>query len=239
MGSLATRGVTGEYRFKRHPSSGDHGHILPVKTLIPEISSSNAAVGAGLQRTTRNQGPMWNIDALADEVERLLGTRSDVAIADDATVRLQGVLDDTLTALIARLRRDFRSNQLEEPVHRLLVEMFDGATVDKTAGSGEHGADFVVRETDRFDQERTTVVQLKDYEDVLSGDRPLEQVRDAFSWWAPVSAAVILSTAGREAPAFAKARDELAEKLGIPVTVVLGHQLARWFLAHLEAVAAD
>jgi hypothetical protein len=50
---------------------------------------------------------------------------------------------------------------------------------------------------------------------------------------------VILTTASREDDAFAKARDQLSEDLGIPVSVVLGDQLARWFLAHLEAVAAD
>jgi hypothetical protein len=32
-----------------------------------------------------------------------------------------------------------------------------------------------VREADCFDHERTTVIQLKDYEDVLSGARPLER----------------------------------------------------------------
>src|SRR4051812_33067110 len=156
--------VTGTYRFARHPRTGDHGHILPVKTLVAEISSSNANVGAGLRRTMRNQGPMWNIDALADEVDRLLAAPTDVAVADDATIRLQGVLSDTITGLMERLRRDFRANQLEEPVHRLLVQMFDGATVEHTGGRGEHGADFVVFETDRFDHVRTTVVQLKDYE---------------------------------------------------------------------------
>lgn len=233
--------ATGGYRFERHPDTGDHGHILRVKTLLPEISSSNAAVGAGLQRTMRSQGPMWNIDALGDEVERLLAasTDGDITVADDATVRLKGVLDDTLSALMERLRRDFRANQLEEPVHRLLVQMFEGALVEKTGGAGEHGADFVIRERDRFDHERTTVVQLKDYEEVLSGDRPLAQIREAFRWWAPVAGAVLLSTATREDPQFAKARDELAEELGIPVTVVLGRQLASWFLANLEAVAAD
>ena len=52
-------------------------------------------------------------------------------------------------------------------------------------------------------------------------------------------AAVILTTAERETPDFATAREELSEELGIPVSAVLGDQLARWFLAHLEAVAAD
>lgn len=230
--------VVGPYRFEQHPLTRDHGHILPVRTLVVEISSSNAAVGAGLQRTMRSQGPMWNIDGLADEVQRLLQATGDVAVPDDATTRLRGVLDDTLTALIDRLRQDFRSNQLEEPVFRLLRQMFETATVTKTAGPGEHGADFVIRETDRFDHERTTVVQLKDYEHVLDGDRPLEQIREAYGWYAP-AAAVIITTATREDTNFAKARDTLSEQLGIPVTVVLGKQLATWFLAHLEAVAAD
>lgn len=233
--------ATGGYRFEPHPETGDHGHILAVETLVDEISSTNAAVGAGLQRTMRTQGPMWNIDGLGDEVERLLAAaaQTDVTVADDATVRLRGVLEDTLAGLMERLRRDFQANQLEEPVHRLLVQMFDAAKVEKTAGRGEHGADFILRERDRFEHERTTVVQLKDYEQVLSGSRPLDQIREAHQWWAPVTAAVILSTAAREDLAFATARDELSEELGIPVTVVLGEQLARWFLAHLESVAAD
>lgn len=198
--------AAGGYRFDRHPSTGDHGHVLRVSTLLREISSTNAAVEAGLQRTMRSQGPMWSIDTLGHEVERLVeaGRGIDLAVADDATVRLKGVLDDTLSALMSRLRRDFRSNQLEEPVHRLLVHLFEGGAVDKTAGAGEHGADFVIRERDRFDHERTTVVQLKDYEEVLSGGRPLDQIREAHEWWAPVSAAVILSTAAREDPGFAK-----------------------------------
>jgi hypothetical protein len=89
------------------------------------------------------------------------------------------------------------------------------------------------RETDRFDHERATVIQLKDYE-VLSGDRPLEQIREAYEWYSP-QAAVILTTAGREASAFATARDALSEEIGIPVSVVLGHQLAAWFLGHLRS----
>jgi hypothetical protein len=95
-----------------------------------------------------------------------------------------------------------------------------------------------VREADRFDHERTTVIQLKDYEGVLSGARPLEQIREAYHWYGP-AAAVIITTAGREASDFGVARDKLSEELGIPVTVVHGQQLARWFLSHLEAVAAD
>lgn len=231
--------VRGTYRYEPHAATGDHGHVLPVKTLVPEISSSNAAVGAGLQRTMRNRGPMWNIDALNAEIERLLNADHDLAIGDDATVRLQSILDDTLAGLLERIRQEFRSTQLEEPVHRLLNHVFDDAKIEDKTGPGEHGADFVVRETDRFGHEHTTVVQLKDYVEVLSGSRPLEQIEEACAWYAPVSAAVILSTAAVEDGDFALAREELSERLSVPVTTVLGRQLGRWFLAHLEAVAAD
>jgi hypothetical protein len=40
-------------------------------------------------------------------------------------------------------------------------------------------ADFTVTETNVFGHERVTVVQLKDYPEVLSGDVPLSQIRQA------------------------------------------------------------
>jgi len=231
--------VTGSYRFERHPVYGDYGHILPVRTLIADIASSNRAVGAGLQRTMRNQGPMWNIDGLAEEVQRLLLAQADLAIADTATERLKDILDETLDGLREGLRQGFRATQLEEPVRRLLVQVFPDARIEKHAGPAEHGADFLLIETDRFNHERATVVQLKDHEDVLNEYRALEQVADAYGHYEGVTAAVILTTADREDAAFATAREALSERLGIPVSTVLGPTLARWFLANLEAVAAD
>lgn len=231
--------VTGPYRFERHPVSGDHGHILPVKTLVPEIASSNTAVSAHLQRTMRNQGPMWNIDALSKHVDRLVAAGSDAARGDTETDRLKNLLDATVQALLPELRDHFRGNQLEAPVLRLLTHMFPEADVRKHAGPHEQGADFIITESDVFEHERRTVVQLKDYAEVLSGDRPLQQIREAFSAHAPVAAAVLLTTALEEDSDFTRARDELQEELGIPVTTVLGPQLATWFLANLEAIAAD
>lgn len=231
--------VVGAYRFERHRTSGDHGHILPVRTIVPDIASSNSAVSARLQRTMRNQSPMWNIDALSTDLDRLVDARDTVARGDAPTDRLNNVLNDTLDGLLPRLRVDFRANQLEEPVFRLLNHLFPTAAVEKRAGPHEQGADFFIVETDTFGHEQRTVVQLKDYAQELSGTTPLNQIREAATAYAPLSAAVILTTAQAESRDFSRARDELREELGIPVTTVLGPQLARWFLAHLEAIAAD
>jgi hypothetical protein len=231
--------VVGDYRFERHPRSGDHGHILPVKTLVADIASSNTAVGAPLQRTMRNQGPMWNIDGLSKYVDRLVAAGSDAARGDGPTDRLKNILNEARNALLPQLRDSFQANQLEEPVLRLLTHMFPEADVQKHAGPSERGADFLIVESNAFDHERRTVVQLKDYAEVLSGARPLQQIREAFSAHAPVAAAVIVTTALEEQSQFSRARDDLSEELGIPVTTVLGPQLASWFFANLEAIAAD
>lgn len=187
----------------------------------------------------RNQGPMWNIDGLREHVDRLLALGDAAASGDAPTDRLTNVLNDTLGGLLPRLRDDFRANQLEEPVHRLLRQLFPMADVEKRAGPHEHGADFVIVETNAFEHDHRTVVQLKDYAKQLTGTAALNQIREAATWYAPVSAAVIITTAQEESRQFSRARDDLAEELGIPVTTVLGPQLARWFMANLEVIAAD
>jgi hypothetical protein len=226
---LPVRPASQDARSRPHPA----GQVAVVGHLADQCRG---------QRTTpaddAQSGPDVEHHALADDVTRLLEAGTEVAAPDGASVRLQAVLNDTLTRLLDRVRDDFQANQLEEPVHRLLDRVFDDASVERKTGPGEHGADFVIREADRFGHEHTTVVQLKDYA-TLSGDRPLDQVREAVAWYAPVSAAVILSTASEETNDFSRARDELSEELGIPVKAVLGRQLAQWFLVHLEAVAAD
>lgn len=230
--------ITEAYRFDPHPLSGDHGHILGCKTLVPEIAPTSVVVDASLQRTMRNQGPMWNIDALAPAVRRLVEDADAVRAPSDVTDRLRALLDDTIEGLRPRLREGFQANQLEEPVRRLLQHRFPDATVEMTAGPHERGADFVVRETDGFGHERTTVVQLKD-QDPLDNVRALEQAQEAVDAHSPASAAVIVTTALSEGREFARRRAELEEALGLPLTVVLGHELVSWFLAHLEAITAD
>jgi hypothetical protein len=207
--------------------------------VVSEIASSNTAVSAHLQRTMRNQGPMWNVDGLSADIDRLVAAGEAAARGDGPTDRLKNVLGETVRALLPQLRDNFQANQLEEPVLRLLTHMFPDADVQKHAGPSERGADFLIVESNVFEHERRTVVQLKDYAAVLSGTRPLEQISEAFSAHAPVAAAVILTTALAEDSDFARARDELQEELGIPVTTVLGPLLATWFLANLEAIAAE
>lgn len=236
-GRWALMRITGPYRYEIHRASGDYGHILPVETVVSEIAPENAAVDAGLVRTMRCSQPMWSIDHLSGSVDKLLATDADVARVDSDSVRLRGVLDSTLDKLLQDVREGFQANQLERPVYRLLTLVFDDAAVEDLTGRGEHGADFYVSETDRFGIDRSTVVQLKDH-DPLNDIRALEQVEEAFEHYRP-SAAVIIATAHSEDASFEKARVELSERLGIPVTTVLGRELAQWFLAHLEALATD
>jgi hypothetical protein len=94
----------------------------------------------------------------------------------------------------------------------------------------------VIDELDVFGNARTTVVQLKDH-DRLNDLHALDQIRRACTAYAPVHAAAIITTAAEEDASFAAARQLLGTELQIPVSVVLGEQLARWLLGSLEAIA--
>lgn len=94
-----------------------------------------------------------------------------------------------------------------------------------------------MNEADVFGHERRTILQLKDHQ-LGASTRALEQVEEACDAYAPVAAAVIISTADED-PEFAAQRERLAEDLGIPITPVLGKELAAWFLKHLDEIASD
>lgn len=210
-----------------------------METVVADIANSNAAVGAGLRRTMRNPSPMWSINPLADELAVIREAEGSLAQADTPTARLEQILEETLASLLETLRGHFRANQLEGPVLRLLQQLFPPpAQVLDRRGPKEHGADFIVTNNDAFGREHVTVIQLKDHPKVLDDTEALEQIRDAANTYSP-TAAVILTTAAREASGFSQRREELEEELGIPITTVLGRQLAAWFLGNLEALAAD
>ena len=83
-------------------------------------------------------------------------------------------------------------------------------------------------------------MQLKDYERELSGTRPLDQIREAYAAHAPITAAVILTTAQSRGSRFLTRPGRAPGGTWHPREHVASDpQLARWFLAHLEAIAAD
>jgi hypothetical protein len=235
-GKWALVEVTGEYSFEISPVSGDHGHRLPVKRLVKEIDPSNAVVSAALQRTMRNQGPMWNIDRLAADLDAIQDAGVAAASPSSELERLEPVLRESQELVLKELRGQFQANQLEKPVHRILKHIYPSAEVQKTAGPGERGADFLVSYTDPLGVPATIVIQLKDHSELLSDDRALDQIREAAEAYDDVTACVILTTAPTMSHEFAEGLEKLNDELGAPVLAVLGDRLAQLVMQTLGSM---
>jgi hypothetical protein len=225
--------VTGDYRFDLREELGDYGHVLPVRIRAADISNANRAVSAGLQRTMRTQSRLWNIDAHAAAVERLLDADSDdLSRADTALERLEDVIEETVTFMREQLLKRFGGNQFEDPVFRLLERLYGQGRVFNRAGPSEAGADYEINLTDPLGVSSTVVVQLKTYRGSFDDTRALDQVETAVKQYG-AAAAVILTTALRESDEFANERELRATRLGVPVRFVNGAELARLFIANL------
>lgn len=226
--------VTGDYRFDILGDLGDYGHVLPVKIRVADISNANRAVSAGLQRTMRTQSRLWNIDSLADDVNRLLDEASETELsrADGALERLEDVMEETIAFMREQLLKRFGGNQFEDPVFRLLERLYGSGRVFKRAGPGEAGADYEINLTDPLGVSSTVVVQLKTYRGTFDDLHALDQVETAVRQY-NAAAAVILTTALREGTDFSQQREQRAAELGVPVRFVDGAELTRLFIAHL------
>ena len=68
--------VLGGYRYHIHRGSGDHGHLREVQLLFPEsLCLSTWTDFPNLSKGLKNRLPLWNIDHLVPEIERLLARR--------------------------------------------------------------------------------------------------------------------------------------------------------------------
>jgi hypothetical protein len=173
-----------------------------------------------------------------EAIEALLAlTDEETGTRDTEVERLEAILEETTEALRERLWDAFQGNQLEAPVERLLRAMYAEDAVDKKAGPGEQGADYLIESTDPFGHIRRTVVQLKAWKDKAHDQHALHQLENTVEAYSPIDEAILLTTADGEADEFAASRQGLAERLGCPVRFVDGATLAALFLANLPDIA--
>ena len=233
--------VTGNYKYEpiADGSTNDLRHMLPVEIVKERISNQNKFVQAGIQRSFRCQGPVWSMNGHASAVERILSNLdANLETADSDLVRLSSILQTLEGEMEKLLREEFRGNQLESPVLRLLESLFPApARVEKKAGPGERGADFIVTETDPFGLDRLTVYQLKDWDGDASDFHALDQLETALEAW-DAHSAVLLTSRSIESQDFQEARIERSQRIGKPIEFIGGNELAILILANISAISS-
>lgn len=253
------------YDFQIYEPEGicDYGHFRPASLLrgCEGIPYSNEYVGEGLRRTLTNRGRLWRIDHLAQEVQRILSAADrgvDFPAQNGTEMRFARLLEEVRVVLhgMRRQARDCvreqitkerigeaaRAENLERLLARVLRVSFPPpATVERTGGPGEMGADIVIRLPNPFeDDEMVTVIQVKDH-DGLTASEGVDQLRRAIEYYGGpdkvVQAVLATSADGFTQDALAQAK-ALEEDTNVKVRLVDGRRLRQVLADGLLGLAA-
>lgn len=222
------------YSYQPCSASDDHRHIRRVELLREAIDPHGPGVPAGLRRSLfRTRCRIWRLDHYGEAIERLVGPDTPSAAAVPLADPIAAAKVAAIGAFGEHVRDAFGGAELEEPVERALQAIYE--QVERRAGRGEHGADFLCHHKDPLGARHTTAVQVKNWTGIASDHEPLNQLRTAHAYWPGLTAAAILTMAEGVSPDFELARQALEHELGIPVTVVIQAALLDLLLRHAGA----
>ena len=227
-----------EYRYEFPSEMGDYGHVRNVRLLNPDspVNPYDGAVSARLRGTMRVPRRMWNIDRYEADVRALLEAFEEgrsLESPQSGEERLESAKDALKAHLWQQLQRRFRGQEFEGPCGRLLELLYD--EVERTAGPGERGADFVCSFSDGLGVPHNVAVQVKMWTDELGDDLagPIEQIKRAYLHYPEITSAVIITTLESIGGRAEHDVERLSGELGVPVRVVLRDDLLELFLRHL------
>lgn len=145
-------------------------------------------------------------------------------------------MDAAVEALWCGFQKRWQSAEFEGPCVMLLEVLFGAENVERTAGSGERGADAICTFIDPLGVQHRTAVQIKMWDGEIRSTRPLDQLAVAFMAYEGITAGVIFTTAMSVSEKFEEARRALETKVGKPVHVIVRKKVLQLFLTHLSDV---
>jgi hypothetical protein len=214
----------------------DYGHILPVRLITKQgINWYAEMVSAPLRSQRRPASRMWNLDFYKDDIEQLVKqyiAGGDYAAAKSGNARLQTAWVKALSRaadvlqerLGLELDKGFQAAEWEEPIKRVLENLYPSADVRWVAGRSENGADIIVQLTNHFGGPPwLMVVQVKNYTGEI-GPPVLQQLRTAYKKYSTegkILVLVAMTTAEKLSVGLTENINELEKELGVPVEIVL------------------
>lgn len=186
-----------DFRIEKH---GDFGHIFPAE-IICAFNRNSEVVTGNIRTTLRNPGRFWNINYLADDIERIVAVRDNPKLLttyqskeDRFSATIESCYKDIFKSrefaahLSATMQNQFRDAEWENALVCGLKELFPTPffTIKRTGGITEkqHGTDVLVKFTNPLSQHNYIIaIQIKDYsEKVLNIKEIVEQINRASYW---------------------------------------------------------
>jgi hypothetical protein len=184
---------------------------------------------------------MWNLDWYGEALERLLKeyrAGSDLSSATTGEARLEKAWQ-TAWSHAADILRDrlgseldarFQAAEWEEPIRKVLSNLYPGANVRWVGGPQERGADVIVQIPNHFGGLPWLVlIQIKNYVGEIDSN-VMTQLRigyDHYSKEGKLISLVVMTTAEKASKEFRASADALSKELNIPVEAILRKEMMK------------
>ena len=231
--------VTGPY-FWRYEEE-DFNHRIPVDPgSVKTFGWNDDIVHPALSTRLKLQGRWWRI-YVQEKFERLVealeeGMAGKVRTPETNRRLLMQEIQPLLRDITGRIQDTHPNFDLEGLVEELLWRVPGVQDVSRHRGRGDYGADLtVVFESGLpipgFQRQQTCVVQVKSHQGTQPWNtRAIDDIRRAFSHYPEAEMGLIISTASSSSEDFDKELDALREETGKPVSLLIGADLASFFL---------
>ena len=221
----------------------DFNHCIKINpTSLKCFDRNDKGVDAALSRRLKLQGKYWRI-YLKEEFEDLLSKIESGSLTGEistAADRFQSLLKDispTLRTISQKIHHHHPEKKLEEFVKDVLGKIPGVKYVDRKSGISDIGADLIFEfETGLPFGELLKVekcaVQVKSYEGVVGYTKAIQDIRRAFESDDSFTCGLIISTGLEMTKEFKTELDKLCEEKKKYVGILVGEDLARWFLKY-------
>lgn len=226
------------HRFKVDPAS------------VREFGRNESFVRPALQARLKLQKRQWQISAESEFDELLAALNGDCsALPSAARTANLGFLAKDIRPHLAKITEDIQRNHPNYSLEVLMASIFEAmprvVDVRLQGGAGDRGADILVTIENGHPLtgevgQTLCVVQVKSFVDEHWDTQAVDDIRRAFEAYPDAEAGLIVSTAARPGPTLEEALAKLRSDTGKPVSLLIGEEVALFFLqygAHLLSPA--
>ena len=235
--------VTGKYEWRWEDA--EFNHRFPVDPeSVRTFDRNGDIVPSPLCARLKLQGRWWTI-YVETEFRRLLeslheGIKSAPRSSETNLRELSQGIQPLFSKITEKIQHTYPGKSLEPFIEEIFKRLPGVKSVERKEGKADHGADLVVEfefvPIPGLVQTQTLVVQVKSYTGTQVDTGAVEDIRRAFKYYGEhgqrTDMGLIVSTAESAGKGLRDELDKLREESGKPVALLIGANLATFFLRY-------
>ena len=239
-GKCTTAKVTGGYFWRFDDDDFNHRFSVDPSTVFV-FDRNDSIVHPVLKARLKLQRRWWRI-YFEEEFESLVNSLSSGIIPTPADQNtglkfLANEIQPFLVSIANSVQRTHPNYDLEGLVARTFQNVPGVMDVKWQGGAGDHGADVLVTYNEGLplpglENQGMMVVQVKSYEGEHWDTQAVEDLKRAFMHYPEAKMGLIISTSNSMTKDVEKALDELREVIKKPIAMMLGPEVAAFFLKY-------